>query len=133
MNKIELFKTILLVITAIILGLAIGFVGVANSTEITFENCEPGTWIGGVKWVWGENGRGVYKGATYVDVPELELKGIGSLKVDLESGDYAITHYRPRMQVQDSAGNIFMLPSKVLDFLEIEVGNAPKTYYFGCE
>lgn len=125
-------KNILLIIAAIILGTMIGIVAVANSAEVRFENCEPGTWVGGVMWEWGEAGRGVYQGATYKDVPEIELKNVGALVVDLEPGDYAITHYRPHMSGRTEDGRVWVLPAKVLDFVEIEVKDEPMTLYFGC-
>jgi hypothetical protein len=124
-------KNIILIIAAIILGTMIGIVAVANSTEVRFENCEPGTWVGGVKWEWkGE--KWDYTGSDYVDVPEIELKEVGAQVVDLEPGEYAITHYRPHMSGMTEDGRIWVLPAKVLDFVEIEVKDEPITLYFGC-
>lgn len=122
----------LFIIGAIVLGAVIGIVAVANSTEVRFENCEPYSWVGGVKWEWKDGVRGNYVGSDYINVPEIELKGVGSIVVDLEPGDYAITHFRPPMQAITKDGVPFMMPSAVLDFKEIEVGTKPITVYFGC-
>ena len=124
-------RDVLFIIGAVIIGICFGIVVVANGTEIRFENCEPNTWIGGVKWEWAGE-RGIYEGSSYHDVPEIELKTIGSIVVDLEPGDYAITHYRPVMVVEGSEGTAVMIPSAVLDFREIEVTDTPETHYFGC-
>jgi len=111
----------------------VGFATIGNCTSITFENCEPGTWVGGVKWEWKDGVRGAYLGSTYVDIPEIELKGTGSLVVDLAPGDYAITHYRPAMTGVTAEGRGFFIPATVLEFKEIEVKNSPATYSFGCD
>ena len=124
-------KNILLILASIVLGILRGFVAVANSTEVRFENCEPHTWVGGVKWVWAGE-RGDYDGSTYVDVPEINLKDVGAIVVDLPPGDYAITHYRPPMAGITRDGRQFFIPSAVLDFREIEVADKPMTLYFGC-
>jgi hypothetical protein len=118
------------IIFALILSLF--FVMSASAVEITFQNCVPETWVGGVKWEWKDGIKGNYEGSTYVDVPELELKGAGTLVVDLEPGDYAITYYQPRRIVQAN-GQIVVLPSKILDFIEISVEDKPFGLEFGCE
>ena len=104
----------------------------AGATKITFKNCQPGTWVGGVKWVWGAAGRGVYVGSKYINVPELELKSVDTLIVDLNPGDYGITHYRPRYSRIDANGDIVIYPSIILGFIELEVGADTATYTFGC-
>ena len=124
-------KKILLIMAAIVLGTMIGIVAVANSTEVRFENCEPGTWVGGVKWVWAGE-KWDYQGSDYVDVPEIELKGIGSIVVNLEPGEYAITHFRPTLSGVTEDGRRWIIPSAVLDFREIEVKDKPLTLHFGC-
>lgn len=125
-------KDWLFIIGAILGGILIGFVCVANSAEVRFENCEPGTWVGGVKWEWvGE--KWDYVGSDYTDVPEINLKNVGALVVDLEPGEYAITHYRPHMTGVTEEGQVWILPAAVLDFKEIEVKDEPMTLYFGCE
>jgi hypothetical protein len=107
---------------------------VGHTTEVTFENCMPGTWVGGVKWEWKDGVRGNYEGSTYKDIPELDLKNVGSLVVDLEPGDYAITHYRPVYSGPDRSGKrIIFIPAAVLDFREIKVSTFNATYSFGCE
>jgi len=126
-------KIVLMVIAAIVLGLMIGLVGVANSTETRFENCEPGTWVGGVKWEWKDGIRGNYSGSKYVDIPEIDLRDVGSIVVDLEPGDYAITHFRPKRAGYTADGHRFFFPSAVLDFREIEVGTNTEIHYFGCD
>ena len=125
-------------IKALILGLLIGasafvFVSFGHTTEVTFENCQPGTWVGGVKWEWKDGVRGNYEGSTYKDIPELELKSVGSLVIDLEPGDYAITHYRPRYAIRDATGRIIWYPAAILDFREIKVTSFNATHSFGCE
>jgi len=124
-------------IKALIVGLAIGllaFVTFGHTAEITFENCQPGTWIGGVKWEWKDGVRGNYEGSTYKDIPELDLKNVGSLVVDLEPGDYAITHYRPVYSGPDHSGRrMIFIPAAVLDFREIKVSTFNATHSFGCE
>jgi len=92
---------------------------------VTFENCAPGTWVGGVRWLDNKT--------DYEDVPKLELKSTGSITILLAPGEYAITHYRPKFSMLDSAGNIVWFPSAILEFKEIEVGVLPRTYSFGCE
>jgi hypothetical protein len=106
---------------------------VGHTTDITFENCQLGTWVGGVKWEWKDGARGNYEGATYKDIPELELKSVGSLVIDLEPGDYAITHYRPKYAGEDRIGRLRVIPSAILEFREIEVGTLPQIHSFGCE
>jgi len=123
-------------IKALILGLVIGLlalVSFGHATEITFENCQPGTWVGGVKWEWGAAGRGVHMGSTYEDIPELELKDVGSVVVDLLPGDYAITHYRPQYSGPGHDGRWITIPPAVLEFRDIEVGTLQSTHSFGCE
>jgi len=123
-------------IKALILGLVIGvlaFVSFGHTAEIRFENCQPGTLVGGVKWEWGPAGKGVYMGATYVEIPDMELKDVGAVVVDLAAGDYAITHFRPQTHGVTAAGRKFLIPSAILDFIEIEVNENPTTYYFGCD
>ena len=112
----------------------VGVSTIGNCTEVTFENCTPGTWVGGVKWEWKDGIRNNYSGSTYKDIPELELKGTGSLIVDLERGDYAITHYRPGYSGPDRSGQkIIFVPAAVLEFREIEVSAFNATHSFGCE
>ncbi len=123
-------------IKALIVGLVIGllaFVSFGHTTEITFENCMPGTWVGGVKWEWKDGIRGNYVGSTYKDIPELELKSVGSLVVDLEPGDYAITHYSPPIASIRADGTAFIIPAAMLDFREIKVSTFNATHSFGCE
>jgi len=130
-KKFSPWKNILFIAGALLIALL--FVAVSNATTITIENCEMGTWVGGVKWIWKDGKRGNYVGSDYVDVPELELKNVGSKKVDLEPGDYAITHYQPRMAFRMADGMVMIIPAKILDFREITVTDKPATYYFGCE
>lgn len=114
-------------IKALFIGFVIGlllFVTLGHTAEITFENCQPGTWIGGVRWLDNKT--------NYEDVPELEFKSVGSLVVDLEPGLYAITHYRPPYFVLDFDGDKFWLPAAFLEFKEITV-TVPATHSFGCE
>ena len=125
--------TYMFIIGALIIAIVFGGWISGNATEIRFENCDPSAWVGGVKWEWKDGVRGNYVGSTYHDVPELELKGIGAIVVDLEPGDYAITHYRPPIQGVTQEGQEFVLPAAVLDFREIEVTNEKATYYFGCD
>ena len=96
---------------------------VGRSAEITFENCEPETWVGGVKWSDDKT--------TYEDVPGLELKNVGSLVVDLDPGSYGITHYRPRKLMQGVRGYFWRIPA-VLDYRDITV-TVPTVHSFGCE
>lgn len=102
----------------------VGFATIGNCTSITFENCDPGTWIGGVRWLDDKT--------DYEDVPEIELKQPGSLVIDLPEGDYAITHYRPRRTFYTN-DSIVISPPAILEFKEISVGILPLTYSFGCE
>ena len=123
-------RTKLFIVAALLISFI--FVGICGATNITFHNCTPGTWVGGVKWVWKDGIRGNYMGSTYEDVPELELKGVGSLTVDLEPGDYAITQYRPR-QIFQQGDKIVVRPSAIVDFVEISVGADPFDLVFGGE
>ena len=114
-------------IKALILGLAIGvlaFVSFGHTAEITFENCQPGTWIGGVRWLDNRT--------DYEQVPELELKQSGSITVDLPDGDYAITHFRPVHDVMDSTGKVIPIPAAILGFRDVTVPGIT-THLFGCE
>jgi hypothetical protein len=117
-------RDILFILGALLIGSM--FVGVlsSNATTIRFENCEEGTWVGGVRWVDNHT--------DYEQVPDLELKGTGAIVVDLEPGDYAITHFQPR-QIKEEDGVITMRLPAILDFREITVGLLPQTHYFGCE
>lgn len=120
------------IIGALIIAIVFGGWINGHATMTRFENCEPETWVGGVKWEWAGE-RGVYAGSDYVDVPELELKGIGAIEVDLKPGDYAITHYRPMMKGVTVDGQLFVIPAAILEFKEIEVTDKKATYYFGCD
>jgi len=136
MNK--WLKSPLLVALASALGFFIVFAVAGRAeetlTSITFENCTPGTWVGGVKWEWKDGVKGNYQGSTYKEIPELELKGTGSLIIDLERGDYAITHYRPTYSGPDRSGQqIIFVPAAILEFREIEVSAFNATHSFGCE
>jgi len=114
-------------IKALIVGLLIGalaFVSFGHTAEITFENCQPGTWIGGVRWLEDRT--------DYEQVPELELKQSGSITVDLSDGDYAITHFRPARYVTDGAGRVIPIAAAILAFRNITVPGAT-THSFGCE
>jgi len=133
-NRNEFFQ--LVIVGMMVVGLFFSFAllpSVGHGAEVRFENCQPGTWVGGVKWEWGAAGKGVYQGSTYIDIPEIELKGVGSIVVDLELGDYAITHYRPQRSGYTEAGRPFFYPSAVLDFREIAVDENSSTHYFGCD
>lgn len=125
-NRNEFFQ--LVIISLMVVGLFFSFAllpSVGHATEVTFENCMPGTWVGGVRWLDGKT--------DYEDVPELELKTVGSLIVDLEPGLYAITHYRPKYAARDATGRIIWFPAAILDFREIKVSTFNATHSFGCE
>ena len=94
-------------------------------TLVTLENCEPGTWVGMVRWLNNKT--------DYEDVPDAEIKQSGTLNVWLPVGDYAITHYRPREVVRIVGGGIFVSPAKIIEFREVEVGMFAVTFSFGCE
>jgi hypothetical protein len=114
-------------IKALILGLVIGalaFATLGRTSEVTFENCQPGTWIGGVRWFVDRTG--------YEQIPELELKQSGSITVELTAGDYAITHFRPVRYVKDSDGQVFPMPAAIIGFRNITVPGET-THSFGCE
>ena len=122
--KNEFFQ--LIVVSMMVVGLFFSFAllpSVGHSVEITFENCEPETWVGGVRWLDNRT--------TYEDVPGLELKSVGSLVVDLEPGDYGITHYRPRKLMVGPRGNFWRIPA-VLDYRDITI-TGPAVHSFGCE
>ena len=106
-------------VIGLIAVITVGVSTVGYCTEITFENCQAGTWVGGVRWLDNKT--------SYEDVPELELKGVGSLVVDLSKGEYAITHYRPSYLLNGT-----WFPSAIIDFREIKVSTFNATHSFGC-
>lgn len=126
------FRNILFILGAFVIGFFFVFALRADATEITFENCEPGTQVGGVKWEWKDGIRGNYQGSDYTDILELDLKGAGSVIIDLEPGDYAITHYRPVVSGYTEDGQRFFYPAVIKEFREIYVQDSPFTESFGC-
>ena len=134
-NRNEFFE--LIIVGMMVIGLFFSFAllpSVGHCTEVTLENCVIGSWVGAVKWEWRNGIRGNYQGSTFKEIPEMEIKTVGSVVADIEPGDYAITHYRPLYAGPDQTGQRrIVIPPAILEFREIEVGTLPSTHSFGCE
>lgn len=98
-----------MLVTALTCLLVLSGTCIAGTGRLSVHNCDEGTWVGGVKWNDDKT--------DYVDVPEIEIKHVGWLDVDVEAGVYALTHLRPRTFILDQDGEPFMvLPPAILDF-----------------
>jgi hypothetical protein len=128
MQRISLLKKVSFIVVVLVVGVfSLSLAGtfpdnMKGLVPTTFENCTPGTWVGGVRWINDHQ--------DYEDAPQIDLKSVGSQVVMLPPGDYAITHYQPRYKVVVDGGYIFS-PAKILDFREIAVDTV-KTHSFGC-
>ena len=94
-------------------------------TMVTLENCQPGTWVGIVRWLNNKT--------DYEDVKDGDLMQAGMMVLVLPPGDYAITHYKPRERIRIEHGGVFTSPAKIIEFREVTVGQKAITFSFGCE
>jgi len=115
MQKNNWVKNILFIIGAFIIGFFFVFALAPNAaaTEITFENCQPGTMLGIVRFL--------EKKTDFEYVKNGQLMDAGSLVLDLKPGDYGVTYKYHNAPLLDA------------DFREITVGVLPFTESFGCE
>ena len=111
------------IILAVALVLAIAVPSFGGGV-IEINNCEEGTWVGGVVWK-SDN--------SYADVPELEIKSHGVLSVAVPAGRYSLTHYRP-VKTFDYQGVTVVVPAAILDYVDVTVEeDTTSTLNFGCE
>ena len=94
-------------------------------TMVTLENCQPGTWVGIVRWLNNKT--------DYEDVKDGDLMQAGMMVLVLPPGDYAITHYKPRERIRVEHGGVFTSPAKIIEFREVTVAEEAVTFSFGCE
>jgi len=85
---------------------------------VTIKNCTIDTWIGIVRWLNNKT--------DYEDVPDVELKKIGSKTFMLPEGEYAITHFKPPISFNGS----FVSVAAILEFRELVV-DGPENWEFG--
>lgn len=126
-QKFSPWKNILFILGALIIAAFLIIISgcATQKVPVTLENCTPNTWVGGVRWNDDKT--------DYFDVPELEIKGLGSVTAECEKGLYGITHYRPRTLVRTPDGRVGMLPPAILDYRDDVKIDKPTTLYFGCE
>jgi len=105
-------RDILLIIAAVVIGVLFG-VSNGRAAEITFENCQPGTILGIVRFLEEKTDFEYVKGG--------QLMQVGSLVLDLRPGDYGVTYKFHNAPVLDA------------EFREIVVNTEKETHYFGCE
>lgn len=113
-----------------ILFLLMATTAIAGPGRLTFHNCEIDTWVGGVRWTDANK-------TDYVDVPEIELYGMGVLTALVEPGIYAITHYRPPVSFETESGRVMILaPAKILDYRDnvvVEEGKETILEFGNCK
>ena len=111
-----------------ILFVAIAFTfimsGCVSKIPLKVNNCDPETWVGGVKWLDNKT--------DYKDMPNLEIKGAGSINTEVESGEYAFTYIQPPTVILDENGERLRFRAVLLEFREVEIID-PTELYFGCE
>jgi hypothetical protein len=114
-------RTFLILTLLILMGCAT--LQPVEAVTITFQNCYPYYWVGAVKWNDDHT--------EYSDVPEFELQKVGIKEVELEPGDYAITVFRPPLEVEHE-GRFVTIPPKIIDFEEVTI-TKPVHLSYGCE
>lgn len=110
----------LIIVGILVVGLFFSFAllpSVGHTAEVTLENCEPGSWVGMVRWLDNKT--------NFEHVEGARLQNAGSLSLQLPAGDYAITHRYPR------SASISVLD--VIEFREVTITNEDVTISFGCE
>ena len=123
MKKIlNILRNLLLILIVFV----IGFYGVSAiakpAVPVVLENCQPGTWVGMVKWINNKT--------DYENVPGAKIKQSGSITIMLEPGEYAITHFKPAYSVIKD-GVKYWSRGTFLEFREVEI-TIPTIISFGC-
>jgi hypothetical protein len=125
-SKRDVFLVFVFAIAILVL-LETLMLGVPKTSLVTMENHAAGTWLGMVKLLTKDG-----KVVDYNDMPNMEIKHMGSVSSDLMPGLYGVTHFRPAQFI--TVDNVkTRVPAKILNFVTVRVTkNKPVTLIFDC-